>query len=71
MRTLYKSGELYLVQVSDDLVYFGNGEDHNAFGINAVQFLRFNPYMEDVSEKKVSVPNKIRDYIASHSNDVG
>mgnify|MGYP006357306139 CR=1 FL=1 len=66
MKAVYRSGEIYLVRINDKLFYYGNGETINAFGINAAQFLRFNPYMEDVSDAEVEIPQKIIDHINKH-----
>ena len=58
----YKSvSGTYIVKVSKNKYYYGNGETMNAFGISANQFLRFNPYMEKV--KNQSVPNHIENKI--------
>ena len=58
----YKSvSGIYIVKVSENKYYYGNGETTNAFGISANQFLRFNPYMEKV--KNQSVPNHIENKI--------
>ena len=58
----YKSvSGTYIVKVSENKYYYGNGETTNAFGISANQFLRFNPYMEKV--KNQSVPNHIENKI--------
>ena len=58
----YKSASgTYIVKVSENKYYYGNGETTNAFGISANQFLRFNPYMEKV--KNQSVPNHIENKI--------
>ena len=58
----YKSvSGTYIVKVSENKYYYGNGETTNAFGISANQFLRFNPYMEKA--KNQSVPNHIENKI--------
>ena len=58
----YKSiSGIYIVKVSENKYYYGNGETTNAFGISANQFLRFNPYMEKT--KSQNVPNNIADKI--------
>ena len=58
----YKSvSGTYIVKVSENKYYYGNGETTNAFGISANQFLRFNPYMENV--KNQSVPHHIENKI--------
>ena len=49
-------------------VFYGNGETINTFGNNATQFLRFNPYMEDVSEDDIEIPQKIINYINKHKH---
>jgi hypothetical protein len=66
MKTLYRSAEIHLVKINDEKFYYGDGKTINAFGINAAQFLRFNPYMDDVSEDDVGIPQKIVDYISKH-----
>ena len=58
----YKSiSGIYIVKVSENKYYYGNGETTNAFGISANQFLRFNPYMEKT--KNSNVPSHIEDKI--------
>lgn len=58
----YKSkSDVYIVRVSENKYYYGNGETINAFGISSNQFLRFNPYMEKVESQ--SVPKYIEDKI--------
>ena len=58
----YKSvSGTYIVKVSGNKYYYGNGGTTNAFGISANQFLRFNPYMEKV--KNQSVPDHIENKI--------
>lgn len=59
LKVMYTNGNTYIIKVKDDLYYYGDGEKVNAFGQNAVQFLRFNPYLEDVSTKKVEIPESI------------
>ena len=66
MKTLYKSAEVYLVKINDEKFYYGDGKTINAFGINAAQFLRFNPYMADVSETEVELLAEIVEYISNH-----
>ena len=66
LKVLYKSSEIYLVKINDKMVYYGNGETINELGSNSAQFLRFNPYMEDVSEADVEIPQKIIEYISKH-----
>ena len=39
MKVRYKSGSLYIVEIIDEKVYYGNGENLNSFGCHAVQFL--------------------------------
>lgn len=63
MKALYMSDDAYLVKVENKKFYYGNGETLNAFAESAAQFLRFNPYMEDVSEKEAEIPQKVIDYI--------
>lgn len=70
MKALFKADDLYLIQVEDDLVYYGDGKEHNAFGIDALQFLRFNPYMEDVLEREIEIPKHILEIIKRHDNVV-
>ena len=65
MKVLYKSGETLIIKVSDNLVYYGNGKNINAFGDTATQFLRFNSYMTDVSESNVEIPAQVVEAIKS------
>jgi hypothetical protein len=69
MKALYKSGETMIIKIKADLVYYGNGESINAFGETAAQFLRYNPYMTDVSEKEITIPEAIKNAIKSHKNN--
>ena len=58
----YKSiSGIYIVKISENKYYYGNGETTNAFGISANQFLRFNPYMDKT--KNTNVPNHIENKI--------
>lgn len=66
MKVVYQSDDLYLIEINRKKYYYGNGDNINAFGKSAVQFLRFNPYIEDVAEKKIAIPQKIIDYIKNN-----
>lgn len=68
MKAVYQSDDLYLIKIADEAYYYGNGTTMNNIGDSAVQFLRFNPYMEDVSEKEVKIPKRIVRYIEKHSD---
>ena len=64
----YKSTSgIYIVKVSENKYYYGNGETTNAFGISANQFLRFNPYMDKT--KNQNVPKPIEDKIFEMLNE--
>ena len=64
----YKSvSGIYIVKVSENKYYYGNGETTNAFGISANQFLRFNPYMDKT--KNPNVPKPIEDKIFEMLNE--
>jgi hypothetical protein len=63
---LFLNDDKMLIKVSENLYYYGNGKDTNDFGKSPLQWLRFNPYMEDVSEADVEVPKSIMDYINKH-----
>ena len=66
MIPLYKNNNgCYIIQVAQCAVYFGNGKDINGFGIAAVQFLRFNPYIESVQPNEQG-PDAIKEYIIEH-----
>ena len=71
MKVIYQSGNLYLIKISDNKYYYGDGDTRNNIGENAVQFLRFNPYMKDVSEENVIIPPKIVEFINKHNNSNG
>lgn len=66
MNVLYMNDETMIIKVKADLVYYGNGDSINAFGKNAAQFLRFNPYLSDVSEKDIAIPEAIKKAIDKH-----
>ena len=64
----YKSvSGIYIVKVSENKYYYGNGETTNAFGISANQFLRFNPYMDKT--KNPNGPKPIEDKIFEMLNE--
>ena len=63
MKALYMSEDAYLIKIGNKKFYYGNGETLNAFAESAAHFLRFNPYMEDVSEDEIKIPEKIIKYI--------
>lgn len=66
MRAVYSNGSVFIIKVDDELYYYGDGANINAFGQNAVQFLRYNPHMEDVSEKRITIPETITETIKRH-----
>lgn len=66
MKALYRNEMTYLVRISNDMFYYGDGVKTNAFGTTAVQFLRFNPYMKDVSEQAIEIPVGIKEKINEH-----
>ena len=68
MKAIYQSGNSYLIKISDNKYYYGDGDTRNNFGENPVQFLRFNPYMKDVSEENVTIPQNIVEFIKKQSN---
>lgn len=61
-----KSG-VYIIKIKENKYYYGNGENINAIGISANQFLRFNPYMEKTHI--TDIPNKIKDNIIKMIDD--
>ena len=63
MKILYKLGEIYLVEIEDNCVYYGDGEYTNGFGVSAMQFLRFNPCMDYVGDIGLNIPKKITNAI--------
>ena len=69
MIALYKNKDgVYIIQISQGVVYYGNGKDINGFGFSALQFLRFNPYME-MTEENEQVPEDIKKYIIANKPD--
>lgn len=66
MKVMYSNGDIFVIQVKEELYYYGDGKKINAFGQNAVQFLRFNPYLKDVSNQRIAIPDSIAKEIASH-----
>lgn len=65
----YKSGSgVYIVSVSENKYYYGNGKTINALGISANQFLRFNPYMEKAESP--NVPKHIEDKISEMLKEI-
>ncbi len=71
MKVMYCNGDTFVIKVKKDLYYYGNGKKINVFGQNAVQFLRFNPYLKDVSNQQNAIPDsivmKIESYLATHT----
>lgn len=65
MKVMYSNGDIFVIQVKEELYYYGDGKKINAFGQNAVQFLRFNPYLKDVSNQRTEIPYSIVKEIAS------
>ena len=72
MKAVYSNGNIFIVKVSENIYYYGDGEKINAFGQSAVQFLRFNPHLKDVSEQKIEIPDNIKKEINKQleKNDV-
>lgn len=68
MKAVYSNGTVYIVMIGKDLYYYGDGKGVNSFGQNAVQFLRFNPHLQDVSEKRVVIPEEIEKEIEKYIN---
>ena len=66
LKAVYSNGRTFVVMVAKDLFYYGDGEKTNAFGENAVQFLRFNPHLKDVSEERTIIPDNITREIKKH-----
>ena len=56
----------YIVRVDEGKYYYGNGSSFNGFGISPVQFLRFNPSMDYVADKKEEPPEIIVKWIEEH-----
>ena len=70
MKVIYKSGKTYIVKIDSNKVYYGNGKNVNGFGESALQFLRFNPYMDYVENENLPIPDTIRQYIEeNHKNN--
>lgn len=59
LKAVYSNGTVYIVMVEKDLYYYGDGKNINSFGQNAVQFLRFNPHLQDISENRTVIPEDI------------
>jgi hypothetical protein len=66
MKLLYKSGATCIVKINSNVVYYGNGKDLNSFGNSALQFLRFNPYMNYVENEDLPIPRDIEEYIQNN-----
>ena len=66
LKVEYKDGEFYIIRISENKYYFGDGETLNSIGISANQFLRFHPYMNyvDGNEKP---PDKIIRWIEQNT----
>lgn len=63
---VYSNGTTFIIQIDRDLYYYGDGVKVNAFGQNAVQFLRYNPHLEDVAGKRLAIPEGITKAIKDH-----
>lgn len=70
LKAVYSNGSVYIIKVEDELYYYGDGVNINAYGQNAVQFLRFNPHLKDVSAQKIDVPDGIAKEIKEHLESV-
>jgi hypothetical protein len=66
LKVMYTNGNTYIIQVEKDVYYYGDGEKINTFGQSAVQFLRFNPHMKDVSNQRIVIPDSIAEEIKKH-----
>lgn len=63
-KVMYKNDSgMYLIKVTEDRYYYGNGKTVNVFGGSANQFLRFNPYMKYVGDKEIKIPESIEEHI--------
>ena len=69
MKLLYKNEAICIVKINADAVYYGNGKDLNSFGISALQFLRFNPYMDYVESEDLPIPRDIEEYIKKQAEE--
>ena len=66
----YKSKHgICIVYVRDGLYYYGDGENINAFGVSANQFLRFNPYMDYIKDKNERPNEKIKKWISDNQKE--
>lgn len=66
LKVMYTNGNTYIIQVGKDVYYYGDGEKINSFGQNAVQFLRFNTHLKDVSDKRTAIPDSIAEEIKKY-----
>lgn len=66
MKAVYGNETVYIVMVENNLYYYGDGKNINSFGQNAVQFLRFNPHLQDISNKTIAIPDEIKKEIENH-----
>lgn len=57
---------LQIVRIDNGKYYFGNGEDVNAVGISANQFLRFHPYMTFVGDQQIKPSEQVTEWITNH-----
>ena len=64
LKVLYKNDAgVVIVRLSDDLYYYGNGKAFGGLGVAPTQFLRFNPNLEYVGDKKEELKQEIIDDI--------
>ena len=56
----------YIVRISDNKYYYGDGKTLNAFGISANQSLRFHPYMEYIGDRNEPASDDVAAWIAKN-----
>ncbi len=58
----------YIIRLSSGQYYFGNGGTFNGYGVSAEQFLRFNPYMDNVAGTGIEPSKAVKKWIEKHKN---
>lgn len=60
-----------IVKIAENRFYYGDGKTVNAIGTSANQFLRFNPYMDYVEERKEEPSNIVKKWIMENVKERG
>lgn len=54
---------MFIIRLSENRYYYGNGKNINSIGSSANQFLRFNPYFDYVADKGVQPSEAVKKWL--------